>query len=777
MTTVAPAADAVRARRGHHEDMTLEQPVVEVLVDRCAGCQDCIVRCPTGALTMDTGRWVAVADSQLCVGCRQCVRTCAFSAITVDGPMLVDERVKTAVVHIEDPLGDTTEIRQGFASMNDAITEANRCLVCPDPTCVRGCPAHNDIPGFIAALREGNLDEAHRVLRRTSVLPDICSRVCDQALQCEGACSWSLAGGRPVAIGALERFITDTKVVPPVEKTSDRGVAMSVAVVGSGPAGIGAAYELAAAGAKVTVIEKRDVPGGLLQWGIPDFTLPERVAMRPWDDLVSFGVELKLGVDVGPDDLDRLLGDFDAVVMAHGAGQALRLPVAGGDLDGVEDATSFLTRGRDALANGLDPRTVIGRHRRSPDVRVVGSARTASSSDTAASSDTATSNGSRSHAPTVLVLGAGNTAMDVARTARRLGANAICVDWMDRRFAPVRPDELDEAADEGVDVRFSTTLDHLEGVNGRVRVAHLNHTRQDHSGETPQVISGSGEEVDVDLVVMAMGYRLDPRYSDKLGPGIPVRRQVVGVPDRTWQASGIMSAAAPPAARHRPVGQLSLGREEGLNEAFLPARERVWVAGDALIGPSTVVEAMAQGRRSGQAVLAAQPRRESVTVPVTSKRVLVAYESRGGKTASLASQIAEEIKRRADASVTVRPLSQVHTSDLAQTDLLVIGTWVEGFVVAGVGPAKPALAWFKTVERIGSLPVATFCTYGVNPRRTLDVIDAEATSRGAKVVAHAAFGRRSTSSDVFHFVATIVDKVGMPLAEPSVDAASNADGD
>ncbi len=752
MTTFAPVAEATSAHRGHNKEATLNQPVVDVLVDRCAGCQDCIVRCPTGALSMDTRRWVAVADSELCVGCRQCVRTCAFSAITVDGPMIVGPRIETAVVHVEEPLGDNSEIRQGISDMKAAVTEANRCLVCPDPTCVRGCPAHNDIPGFISALREGNLDEAHRVLRRTTVLPDICSRVCDQALQCEGACSWSLAGGRPVAIGALERFIADTVPVPAMEPTSNDGEGMSVAVVGSGPAGIGAAYELAAAGANVTVMEKNDHPGGLLQWGIPDFTLPERVANRPWEDLVRSGVDLQLGVDVTPEDVDRLLGEFDAVIMAHGASQALRLPVAGADLDGVEDATSFLTRGREALANGLDPTTVIPRR-------------------------TSGSNASGSDAPTVLVLGAGNTAMDVARTARRLGAGAICVDWMDRRFAPVRPDELEEAADEGVDVRFSTTLDHLEGADGKVHFAHLNHTRQDGLGETPQVIKGSTETVEVDLVVMAMGYRLDPRFSDKLGPGIPVRRQVIGVPDRTWQASGIMSVPAPPAARNRPVGQLSLGREEGLNESFLPARDRVWVAGDALIGPSTVVEAMVQGRRSGRAVLAARPRRESVTVPVDlpAKRVLVAYESRGGKTARIASEIAEEIERRANSVVTVRPLAQVRTADLAQSDLLVIGSWVEGFVVAGVGPAKPTLAWFKTIERIGSLPVATFCTYGVNPRKTLDVMKGEVISRGGNVVASAAFGRRSTSSDVFHFVRQIVDKARLQLAEPKPgsDAAAN----
>jgi len=225
------------------------RPHVTVLADRCAGCQECVIRCPTGALSMDAGRWVALAEDALCVGCRQCVRTCPFSAIAVDGPLLVGERAEPEPAHSETLLGDVAETRQGIATWDEALVEAERCLACPDPTCVRGCPAHNDIPGFIAALKDHDLQGAHQVLSRTTVLPDICARVCNQAAQCEGACTWSLAGGTPVAIGRLERFVTDHSPVPPPQRHPASGESLSVGIVGAGPAGIGAAWELVEAGA------------------------------------------------------------------------------------------------------------------------------------------------------------------------------------------------------------------------------------------------------------------------------------------------------------------------------------------------------------------------------------------------------------------------------------------------------------------------------------------------------------------------------------------------
>lgn len=546
-------------------------PHVKVLLDRCAGCQECIIRCPTGALSLDVDAWIAVADDLACVGCRQCVRTCPFAAIVVTGPVLVADRSHLETVAPPSIVGDRQETRLGITSWVDALAEAERCLNCPDPTCVRGCPAHNDIPGFVAAIRSGDLDEAHGVIGRTSVLPDICSRVCDQELQCEGACTWSLAGAHPVAIGALERFVTDNAPVPGPVVDSDRGAGLHVAVVGSGPAGLAAAWELAEAGARVSVFEKDFVAGGLLGWGIPEFTLPAEQAGRPAAALAAAGVQFHFGAEIGPAGVDGLLARHDAVVIAVGASQALRLPVPGNNLQGIWDATRFLTEGKGALGRG----------------------------ETLADLGVPPRDGGP---PTVLVLGAANTAMDVARTAHRLGGRAVCVDWMDRRFAPVRPDELAEAACEGVDIRFLTTVDRFEGRDGRVTTARLSRTHQRRATELPKVVARDCGRLEVDLVVMAMGYRLDPAMAAE-SPGVPVRKTMPDLPDRRWVASGIMATPPPSAGRGQPVGALAVGRETARVLAGQPRRDRVWTVGDALIGPSTVVEAMAHGKQAAIAVL------------------------------------------------------------------------------------------------------------------------------------------------------------------------------
>src|SRR5215470_15326601 len=665
------------------------QPHVTVLTDRCVGCQECVIRCPASALTMDSARWVAVADDALCIGCRQCERTCPFSAITVEGPLVVTERSDPAPQHPADLIGDTSEIRSGFSCWDDALAEASRCVDCPDPTCVRGCPAHNDIPSFISAIRDGDLAGAHDVLRRTSVLPDICSRVCDQAAQCEGACTWSLAGGAPVAIGKLERFVTDRAPVPPPAPAKAPG-----------------------ASASVTVYERDPEPGGLLGWGIPDFTLPAAVSGRPWRQLAATGVDLRCGTGIGPGDLTRLLAEHDAVILAHGAGLPLRLPVPGGDLSGVIDATSFLKAGKAALIDGADGAAFYA----------------------ALSLPAPSDGGDQNHPAQVLVLGAGNTAMDVARTARRLGLRAVCVDWVAERFALARPDELDEARHEGVEIRFLRTVASLEGEGGQVRRAALARTQQARADRRPKTVGGAHEMLETDLVVMAMGYRSDPAFAAML-PSTPVAREVNGVPDRRWLASGILANPASAFAYNKPVGKLALGREIGLSTSALPFHERLWVAGDALVGPSTVVEAMAQGRRAALSVLGTRPSRGPRQQP---RQVLVAYESRGGRTAHAAGLIADKL-RDTGAVVRTVPLGQIGVAELLKTDLLIIGTWVEGFVVAGVGPARATQDWLAALPRLPGLRTATFCTYAVSPKGTLPAMRKALEHRGMTVMAEAAF--------------------------------------
>ncbi len=738
------------------DEATLERspvvrPQVRVLVDRCAGCQECVIRCPAAALHMDTATWVAVADSDACVGCRQCVRTCPFSAITVEGPIVVAERHDPAQARPASLLGDVSEVRSGFGTWAEALAEAQRCLACPDPTCVRGCPAHNDIPAFIAAVRDRDLARAHEVLRATSVLPDVCARVCNQAAQCEGACTWSLAGGIPVAIGRLERFVADQLPVPPPSTLPRRGAdagadVLSVGVVGAGPAGIGAAWELLEAGAEVTVYERDERPGGLLGWGIPDFTLPEEIAARPWRQLEAAGVDLRCGAEIRPEDLGALLAGHDAVVLANGAGEPLRLRVPGAELDGVVDATSFLRGAKAALEPGgsrQDLCSSLGLHL-----------------------------GHGSTPPLVLVLGAGNTAMDVARSAIRLGLRALCVDWLEERFALARPDELDEARREGVEVRFSRTLARLVG-EGRVEQAFLSSTAQDRPEDRPKVLRLPPEVVDVGLVVMAMGYRNDPAFA-AVAPGTPQRLEVDALPDRRWTASGVL--AAPAAGAHRdPVGRLALRREQGLWAAAFAPRDRLFVAGDALIGPSTVVEAMAQGRRAAAALLSARPSRPGRPHAGGARRVLVCYESRGGRTARVATEIAAAL---ADHDHSVRSLSidRVGPLELANAHVVVVGTWVEGLVVARVGPAKATAAWLAGLPRLAGKTAGIFCTFSVAPRGTLPAVRRVLEAKGADVVAQAAFGPGELGTEPTSFgPAGFAAELASRLARDSVPAAPAVD--
>lgn len=728
-----------------------DAPHVVVFIDRCAGCQECVVRCPTGALYMDPDRWVAAANDELCVGCRQCVRTCPFAAIAVEGPLAVAPRTEFRAYHPAQLEGDTKETRPTFASWEEAVAEAERCLLCPDPTCMRGCPAHNDIPAFIHGLRSGDLELAHQSLRATSVLPDVCARVCDHSAQCEGACTWTLAGGKAVAIGAIERFICDNAPVPSVEVSSDVGRGMSVAVVGSGPAGVAAAWELVEASASVTMYEKDAEPLGVLRWGIPDFTLPQRVIERPWNELAAAGVDVRLSSQVFPEDIDTLLENYDAVMLCQGASRSRGLPVPGGDLGGVEEATDFLERGKTALAEGgrlaeLEPIT-------SADGSVI--------------------------RRKVFVLGAGDTAMDVCRTARRFGAEVVCLNRRDRAHARVRPDELAEAEAEGVVMQFSTTIASLEGnEDGRLAAAYLAPTRQRRGNAPPEVLTSKAERHAVDLVVSATGYVVDPGFVSAV-PGTAKRREAPMIAERRWTGSGIAFVGAPDARKptgardieRSPIGRSSLDREVDLAAAQLPFKSRVWVAGDALTGPATVVEAMAQGREAARAVLLERPSRTGRAEFGGPRRVLVAYESETGNTKRAGTTLAG-IMGAAGAEVRAMHLRDVGISSLAWADLIIVGTWVEGFVVAAVRPAKGARAFLDRLPHLAGKKVALYCTYAVSPGKALSMMRSGFEAQGATVVGEHAICQRALNREPEAFGAELITKLW-----PSVrgdDVASKA---
>lgn len=527
--------------------------------ERCVGCEECVIRCSTQALSMDPVKWLPVADSRLCAGCRQCERVCPVGGITVEGPAIVAERSRLLAKPGPAIPGDVSEVRPGFQSFEEAIREAERCLNCPDPTCVRGCPAHNDIPGFIAAVKKMDLGEAQTVLARTNCLPDVCSRVCDWASQCEGSCAWALAGKEAVAIGKLERFVTDNSAIPPVRRSSKPRHDLSTGIIGSGPAGIAAAFELVSAGASVTIYDRDIMLGGVMRWGIPSFVLPDAVLERPLKALVEAGVDIEAGSPVRPEGMLDLLKKHDAVIVSVGATVPERPDIPGIDLNGVMDATAFLRRAKFALNNGVLFSDLKG--------------------------------------AVVAVLGGSQTGLDVARSVLRLGGQPIIIQRREERFSRARPDEIAEAKSEGVEFRFSTNIARLEGQEGELRTAVLVRTRQKGAAAPIKPVKRTESSLVVRMVVLATGYGLDPSFTPVFRK-LPLRAPSIdrSLPDLRWVASGVLSGQG-------VAGRLAWETEYALQMSKLPQRGSVWVIGDALTGPSTVVASMAEGKLAARGIL------------------------------------------------------------------------------------------------------------------------------------------------------------------------------
>lgn len=686
----------------------MSQSVVTVLTDRCAGCQECLVRCPVEAIDLDPERYVVVVDEARCVACGQCERVCPFDAILVEGEPRVAPSAVLPELSPEEALGGLAEVRGGFATFEEVLREAERCLGCPDPTCVRGCPTHNDIPEFIAELRAGHLAGARAVLAAHSSLPEICSRVCDAAIQCEGSCSWRLAGSRPVAIHAIERYIADHAEPPRPHGGRAEG---RVLVVGAGPAGLAAADVLSAAGVVVHVVDAAEQPGGLMRYGIPRFTLPGAVVDGVVERLRSQGVTFELGHRMGPADVVAASERWDAVVVAVGASEPLPVRAAGIETVGTQNALEEIWSRQVAIEEGAP-----------------------------------------SHRERVLVVGAGNTAMDVARLVRRRGGEAVCVDWMDRRFSLVRPDELHEAEAEGVQVRFGVTVASVERANGRVHV-RLVRTRQERATERPRLTDEVVEELEVDRIVAALGYRVDPSWSEAVG-GVPERKEPGELPSRRWLASGLFRA---PRLRGMDVGILAWSRDRARRRAGAWRRRGVWAVGDVLVGPSTVVEAMAHGRRAAEEILSAAGR--TAVLPsrrLAPPRVLVVFDSMGGHTRRAALGMAETL---AHFSPRVRcvPADQVHTEDLVDCDLLVAAGWVDG---AGVVAQRPSAQLRRLLAELPlnfRPPVGIVLTYAIDPGDALGEAAQLVADRGGHVAAMIALGPQTREGDERDFLEALGD--------------------
>ncbi len=430
------------------------------------------------------------------------------------------------------------EVACGY-TLEDALREAERCLFCPDEPCIRGCPVEIDIPEFILKITEKNFHGAYETITDTNLLPGICGRVCPQETQCEGVCTIADTL-EPVAIGRLERFVGDMAIaegwesVPYIEPSGYR-----VAIVGSGPAGMACAADMAKAGCEVTVYEAFHEPGGVLKYGIPDFRLPNEVIDAEIDKLKQLGINFECNTLVGRlFTVEQLLTEmgFDAVFIGTGAGYPSFMGIPGESLAGVLSANELLTR-----CNLM--------HARDPDY------------------DTPLPAGRR-----VAVIGAGNTAMDAMRVCLRLGAETVyCVYRRTAAEAPARAEEVHHAEEEGIEFHWLTAPVEILGdddnnVRG-LRCQRMELGEPDESGRRrPVPVADSEFEIDVDMVVYAIGTNANPILGQTSSLRLNERGYIVADDELATSIAG------------------------------------VWAGGDIVTGAATVIEAMGAGRKAAAAM-------------------------------------------------------------------------------------------------------------------------------------------------------------------------------
>lgn len=430
------------------------------------------------------------------------------------------------------------EVCYGY-NVEEAQLEATRCLDCKNPRCVSACPVGVQIPRFIEQLREGNVAKAAEVISADSSLPSICGRVCPQESQCEGACILGIKG-EAVAIGKLERFVGDWQLengrpAVEIEKNGHK-----VAIVGSGPAGLACASDLAKMGYEVTIFEALHEAGGVLVYGIPEFRLPkERIVKAEIESVKALGVKIETDVVVGRTiTVDSLLDEegFEAVFIGSGAGLPRFMGIEGENLNGVLSANEFLTRANLMHAYDAEYDTPIYVGRR------------------------------------VVVVGGGNVAMDAVRTAKRLGAEATIVYRRSEKELPARVEEVHHAKEEGIEFKMLTNPTAILGdESGWVRAINcvaMELGEPDESGRrSPVVVEGSDFEIECDVVVMALGTSPNPLIASTTEALETNRRGCIVADD--WGAT---------------------------------SRQGVFAGGDAVTGAATVILAMGAGRKAATAI-------------------------------------------------------------------------------------------------------------------------------------------------------------------------------
>ena len=446
--------------------------------------------------------------------------------------------------HEQDPMVRRTNFDAVESNLTDeqAKLEAARCLNCKNPRCVQGCPVNINIPGFINAIKEGDIEKSGEIIRESSLLPSVCGRVCPQERQCESKCVLGIKS-EPIAIGALERYVGDATSLK-VGEIKESG--KKVAIIGSGCAGITAAADLRKEGHEVVVFEALHKLGGVLRYGIPPFRLPRTFLDKEIDNLKAMGVKFHTNVVVGKSITVKQLKDdgFDAIVIGSGAGLPKMMGIPGENLNGVFSANEFLTRVNLMQANIEETATPI---------RVGEKA---------------------------AIIGGGNVAMDAARVAVRVGFKEVYIVYRRTEAElPARLEEIRHAKEEGVIFKFlhaPTEIYNNEGYVNGMKFEVMELGEADESGRRKPVPTGEFVDLDVDTVVVALGTGPNPTIQ-----GSMLKDNMDLETDRK--------------------GYIIINAETGETSI-----DGVYAGGDvAPTGPSTAINAMGAGKRAAKAIIEA----------------------------------------------------------------------------------------------------------------------------------------------------------------------------